>query len=127
MTYEIEAIDESIILFRFLGYIDDGIAEAFVSDLQPYIDNASPQKPLYLLSGEAATPQASRGARQKFVGIMKNPAIAYIAITQGNPFIKVLTTFIVKAAGRGEVINFFSTEEECLQWLQKQRREREGN
>lgn len=122
MSYEIEALGDNIVKFGFEGYIDDETAEAFTAELQPHIDQATPENPIYLLSGSSATPQASRGARQTFVSIMKNPAIANIAVTQTNPFIKVLTTFIVRAAGRGEVINFFKTEKEGLQWLKEQRK-----
>lgn len=120
MTYKIERVDDNIIRFSFSDYIDTEMVEAFAQEFQPFIEQATLDNPLYLLSGESAKPQASRVARQKFVQIMKDPRIRRIAITQNNPFVKVLTTFIVKAAGRGDIIHFSRKEEECLEWLREQ-------
>lgn len=123
MTYYIEEMDERIIKVGLIGYVDDETGDAFLAELNQYIEAASVEKPLYILTGRDSTTRTSKEARRRFTLFAQDPRLGSVAITQSNPFIKVLATFIIKASGRSNLARFFDTEEEGFAWLKEQRDE----
>jgi hypothetical protein len=121
MAHRIEAIDKNLIKLAMLDYADEESVDNLKKDLEKHFQGTSPSNPLFILIGADSSGRASQKARREFVELFKDPRLGFIAITQSNPFTRVLATFIAKAAGRSDSMHFFNTEEEGLQWLKEQR------
>ena len=116
MTHEIEMRKDGILRIAFIGDVDDKDMEAYNEDLVPYIEAATPEKPLLTLADSARSGKFSSAARKSFLSQNNDPRIGKAAVIGASRYTRVLASFVLKATGRGNV-RFFDSEEQAVAWL----------
>lgn len=120
MNQYIEELENRIIKVKLPPFISDEMGDVFLAELGRYLKVASAEQPLFVLTSEDSTARTTTNVRHRFVEVARNPKLGAVAVTESNPFVKVLAMFVLKATQRSETIRFFETEEKGLQWLKEQ-------
>ena len=97
------------------------LAEMIESDVN-FILNRDPRKTYHLIVDLTSIERgghASSKARKTYNRIAANSQIKKFAIIGGSVFARTVAVFIIHAAGKGEKMKWFTTREECLNWLRK--------
>jgi hypothetical protein len=118
MAHELEMIKDGLVRLAFIGDIGEADVDAFIQDLQPYLNAVTEGNFLDLLVDSSRGGKMSSVARRKFTELNKSSRFGRIGICNINAFNRVFTTFLMKATGR-QNMGFFDSEEEALAWLDK--------
>lgn len=118
MPYKLQSIQTDILKIEFIGDMTDEDVAQNSTDIDPYLENVSVEKPLNFLIDASRMGKMSAGTRRVFTERNKNPLVGSTAIYGLNRALKVLGHFIITASGR-ENIHFFDSETEALAWLER--------
>ena len=116
MTYQLEMGDDGILRLSFSGQIGTEEMEAFRQDFMPFLEAATDESPVLVLSGAHGDTKYSSGARKIFMQLNRDPRIGKAATVGTARYTRVLARFVLKATGRDN-IGFFDTQEEAVAWL----------
>lgn len=119
MTHKLEPLGDNIIRTTFIGDIDNEAFDAFMKDIQPFLEQASPEKPLKSFMDASREGKYSARARQELARLGRDPRIGSVAVINSQPFTRVMGVFMMKVTGRDD-IRFFDDEESALAWLREQ-------
>ena len=118
MTHELTMGEDGILRLSFIGDIGPEDVDAYVEELSPFLDGATAENPLRILSFSGREGKISAVARKTFAQLNEDSRMGKVAILGGNRFTRVMTTIILKATGR-QNIRFFGTETEAMEWLKE--------
>lgn len=121
MAHYVEMGDSEILRLGFIGDVGRKDVEAFMVDLQTYLDTASTESPLFGLNDAGQNGKFSAHARQAFTEINQDPRIARLAIYNASRFERVLVAFIIKVTKRNTV-QVFDSKAEAMKWLENERK-----
>jgi hypothetical protein len=116
MAHEFSVGEDGLVRLAMIGNITDDDVTALVNELQPHLDNATPEIPLRIIVYAGREERTEPAARKRFVELNKDPRIGMMAIVGGSRFNRVVATIILKATGRS-IIHFYETEAEAVAWL----------
>lgn len=118
MGHEIEMGQDGILRVRFIGFLEKEDAEAYIRDYSSYVTGATPEQPLHALADATEMTKMSSAARKTIIETFNSSdaRIGKTAVVGASRYLRVLTSFILKAVGR-ENIRLFATAEEALPWL----------
>lgn len=119
MAYELRMGDDGILRLVGTGDLDEEIAEAVMKDLASFLEAATMERPLLLLSDVSRSGKVSSRARSLLADLARDPRLGKNAILGGGRYNRVLASFINKATGQDN-IRFFDSEEEALVWLKNE-------
>lgn len=122
MGHEMRMGQDGFLRVRFIGFLDGEDAEAYIQDYASYVDQATPDKPLHALADATEMTKMSSVARKTIIEAFgsSDTRIGKTAVIGASRYLRVLTSFILKAVGR-ENVRLFAGEEEALQWLNQER------
>jgi len=118
MGHEMRMGQDGILRVKFIGFLEREDAEAYIRDYSTYVERATPEKPLHSLADAKEMTKMSSVARKTIIETFSSSdaRIGKTAVVGASRYLRVLTSFILKAVGR-ENIRLFATEEEALLWL----------
>lgn len=118
MGHEIRMGEDGFLRVRFIGFLGKEDAEAYIRDYTSYVEQATPEKPLHALADATEMTKMSSAARKTIIETFSSSdaRIGRTAVVGASRYLRVLTSFILKAVGRDN-IRLFATEEEALPWL----------
>ena len=117
-TYKIYSFEDNILLFGFIGTINQESVEQFSTALAPYLDQVSENNsPIDFLVDTRLDEGMNFYARRWFTKLNADKRIRNIAVIGETHLIRMVIAFILKATKRDN-IRFFSTIEEGKTWLQ---------
>ena len=116
MTYKLEMGEDGILRLSFAGQVGTEEMEAFRQDFLPYLEAATDESPLLVLSNAQGDTKYSSGARKIFMQLNRDSRIGKAATVGTGRYTRVLARFVLKATGRDN-IGFFDTQEEAVAWL----------
>ena len=119
MTYQIKMGTDGILRASFYGDVDEFDMDGYWRDLRPYLDAATQDAPVQLITDTSGTRGYTREARQNLISINKDPRIGKTAILGANQITRVLVHFIHIASQR-ENMRLFNQEDEAIGWLKNQ-------
>jgi hypothetical protein len=110
--------DDGILRVRFIGNLDREDAEAYLGDYQRYLEGREPGEHLHFLVDATDLGKFSAAARKLWIDAFRDPdpRIGDTALVGASRYVRVLSSFILKAVGRDNV-KLFATEGEALAWL----------
>ena len=120
MPFKLEFRDDGILQATFSGYLDTGDMEGYLHEYNRVLDSAQSSEKLHFLVNSDDVTKVSSSARKAFVQMLRqtDPRIGYTAMVGGSRYVRVLTSFVLKAVGRDD-IRSFESEGEALVWLKK--------
>ena len=119
MAYQIKMGTDGILRAAFYGDVDEFDMDGYWRDLRPYLDAATQDAPLHLITDASDARSYSTEARHNFTSINKDPRIGKTAVLGANQITRVLVRFIEKASKR-ENMHLFDQEQEAIHWLKNQ-------
>jgi hypothetical protein len=122
MGHEMRMGPDGILRVKFIGFLNREDAEAYINDYNSYVAGASSDKPLHALADARGMTKMSSAARKTIIETFNrsDARIGKTAVVGASRYLRVLTSFILKAVGRDN-IRLFATEEEALPWLGQER------
>ncbi len=122
MGYRIKMRDDGILHTSFHGDVTTEEMEAFRREFLVYLNAATEEEPLLVISESPGLTKFSAGARRILVELQRSPRLGNSAVVGASRYSRVLTTFVLKATGRNN-IRFFDTIEEAAAWLKEGKQE----
>lgn len=119
MTHSLEKRPDGFLYSRFVGTIDEAAIEEFKANVAVYLPEATPDSPLHFIADASDEGSWEFGARQAFTKYFDDKRLGHVAVISASRFTRVVSTFMVKATGRGDSVRFFETEQEAVAWLQQ--------
>jgi hypothetical protein len=116
MPYELSMGDDGILQVTFIGDLTDKDAKAYREEIKSFFEATTEAKPLLFLIDSSRMDKMSAKFRKTGVEILRDSRMGKTAGVGGSRYVRVLTSFIMKATGR-DVFRFFDSEEEALAWL----------
>lgn len=116
MAHQLRMGNDGIVRLMFIGDTDRKAVPTLIADFTPYLDQATPEHPLYVLWDDTRGGKAAPEARKFYADLNRDPRIGKVAIFGAQHYGRVLGEFILKFTGRDN-IRFFDTQELALSWL----------
>jgi hypothetical protein len=117
MSHTLTKRADGYLLSKFVGDIDEAAIEAFKKAVEPYLAEATEATPLHFLADAAEEGTWEFGARREFTKYFDDKRLGHVAVINASRFTRVVSTFMVKATGRGDSVRFFEKEAEGVAWL----------
>lgn len=120
MAYRIEISQDNILHVVFEGELGEEDMESYLQEYDEFLSDASETEPLLFLVDSSEITKVSAVARKYFVQALRqpDPRTGRTAMIGSSRYVRVLTSFVLKAVGRDD-IRLFDTEEEGLAWLKE--------
>lgn len=119
MAHRFEHIKDNFLRSFFTGTVDDSAIDEFLVNVEPYLSQATGQKPLHFLVDASGEGGWSFNARRRFTKLFEDDRLGRVAIINADRFTRIVATFLMKATGREDSVRFFTAEDEALAWLKK--------
>ncbi|KAA3643458.1 MAG: STAS/SEC14 domain-containing protein [Chloroflexi bacterium] len=119
MAYQIKMGTDGILRASFFGDVDEFDMDGYWRDLRPYLDAATQDAPVQLITETSGARSYTTEARHNLTSINKDPRIGRTAVLGANQITRVLVRFIHKASQR-ENMRLFDQEQEAIHWLKQQ-------
>jgi hypothetical protein len=116
MAHKLQLIRDGLVRLAFIGDIGEADVDAFIQDLQPYLDTLSEGDVLDLLVDGGPAGKMSSAARRKFSKNGEDRRYGLTGTYNVKPFNRVFALFMMKITGR-QNIRLFDSEEEAIAWL----------
>lgn len=116
MAHELHMSDDGILRMRFVGDVGGQEMEAFYKDFAPFLETATEEKPLLVISDSTQAGKLSPKARKQLADLNRDPRIGLVGVLGARRYERVLISFVLKVTGRDN-IRFFEKEEEARAWL----------
>jgi len=115
MAYTLEMGDDRILR---LTYTDDVRVsrEDFLRDFMPFLEAATQDEPLLMLTNARLAGKFSSQERALFAELARDLRLGKNAVLGIGRYSRLMANFISKAAGRNN-IQFFESEQEAREWL----------
>lgn len=120
MPFKLEFRDDGILQAVFSGFLDTDDMEGYLQEYNQVLDGSAGTEKLHFLVNSDEVTKVSASARKAFVQMLRqtDPRIGFTAMVGGSRYVRVLTSFVLKAVGRDD-IRSFESEEEALAWLKR--------
>jgi hypothetical protein len=118
MAHKLSMGDDGILRVALIGDIGTESIDAFLEDITPFLEAATEEEPLLVLAESGSTGKYSSAARKRFAELLREPRVKKVALVNARRYVRVLISFILRAAGRDN-IHCFDSEEEALAWLKE--------
>lgn len=118
MAHEIRILEDGILRIALIGDQDEKSMEAFLQDLTPFLETATEEEPLRILTDSSRSGKYTVQARRMYFQIGYGQTVEKVAIVGASRYTRVLVGFIFKGTGQRNV-RFFDTESEALVWLKE--------
>lgn len=109
--------EDGIIVGKLWGVQEEEDAFRFAEEMLKIMETTR-EKAKILFDTSEVEHGSSLRARKALLGLTRKAKFEKAAIYGLGTLIKVVATFIIRAAGK-ENVKFFSTEEEALKWLKE--------
>lgn len=119
MAHTLTKRPDGILHSLFVGDIDGAAIEEFKQNVAPYLETATTENQLHFVADASQEGKWDFDARQAFTKYFDDQRLGHVAVVSANRFTRVISTFMVKATGRGDTVHFFATEEEAIAWLKE--------
>lgn len=120
MAHEIKMGEDGILRISFIGDLEKPDMDAYIKDLSPFLQAATEERPLQLISDSSRAGKYSFSARKSLSELNQDARIGRTAIVGANRITRVLVQIILKASKRDN-IRIFINEPEALSWLKNSR------
>ncbi len=117
MAHTLEKRPDGYLFSRFVGVIDDAAIEEFKQNVAPHLATATAENPIHFIADASDEDKWDFNARQAFTKYFDDPRLGHVAVVSASRFTRVVSTFMVKATGRGDSVHFFATEADAVVWL----------
>ena len=119
MGFKLSTIEGNIARLDLIGDFDAQDAMEYPSELAPFLEQAHAMgKKLHIYTDTTHFGKLSVEGRRVFSDANKDSRQGKVAATGVNRLLGMMARFIMVASGRNN-IQFFSSEDEALQWLKE--------
>ena len=116
MNHELNLGEDSILRVAFRGCIEQAAIQAYCRELDPFLAEASADKPLQFIAYAGQEENFSLAARKQLAELSADPRVGKVAVLGATRMNLVLGMFLLKFTQRNN-IRFFNHEEDALHWL----------
>jgi hypothetical protein len=120
MAYKVHMGQDGILRIEVIGDFGDRDSEESTREMVSFLEAATPDKPLLMLSDVSQAGKLSAGARRTIAQQGQDPRMGRNAVLGVSRYARVMVSFLSKASGHDN-IRFFDDEEKALAWLKEGR------
>lgn len=110
--------EDGIMRGAFVGYIEEKDVIVAHDELVKIVNEIKERRKQLLLDLTKTT-SATMKARKMFVEIAKSGILDKVAVVSSSIYVAVLSLFVIRASGKGDVIEVFKNERKALEWLKE--------
>ncbi len=118
MAYEVEILDGGILRVAFTGHIEAEDMAGYSRAYEEMRDTAQDVDKIHFLVDVSEAGKGSAAARRAMTEWFRapDPQAGKTAIVGANRYMRVLTSFVIKATGKKDM-RLFDSAEDALVWL----------
>jgi hypothetical protein len=116
MALEVFMEDDGILRIKISGNMDKVTVDNLQREIKPFMEAATPEKPLNNIIFPENIGKISYAARRYFTDLNHNSQYGKVAIVKPPRAFRVLGKFVLKATNRNN-IGFFENEAQSISWI----------